>query len=183
METILIPTAEVPVTNMHRSDILEGDQLPISYCAYSACFRAEAGSAGRDTEVLSVSTSSTRLSLSSLLTPKLHTTSLKSSQTMLSVCFSFSVCLTELYAFAQAISASHQQRHMILKYGCLLTADTLRFHPAPTSKTSRQEEQLSASREHLLTKLSLFTHSTVQVLQSAEQLPLSSKTTRMPTAA
>ncbi len=44
----LIPTAEVPVTNMHRDEILSGDQLPISYCAYSACFRAEAGSAGRD---------------------------------------------------------------------------------------------------------------------------------------
>ncbi len=44
----LIPTAEVPVTNMHRDEILSGDQLPLSYCAYSACFRAEAGSAGRD---------------------------------------------------------------------------------------------------------------------------------------
>ena len=48
----LIPTAEVPVTNMHRGDILDGAQLPISYCAYSACFRAEAGSAGRDTRGL-----------------------------------------------------------------------------------------------------------------------------------
>lgn len=45
----LIPTAEVPVTNLHRDEILDGDQLPIKYCAYSACFRAEAGSAGRDT--------------------------------------------------------------------------------------------------------------------------------------
>ena len=44
----LIPTAEVPVTNMHRSEILEGASLPIKYCAYSACFRAVAGSAGRD---------------------------------------------------------------------------------------------------------------------------------------
>ena len=44
----LIPTAEVPVTNMHRDEIIDGDRLPISYCAYSACFRAEAGSAGRD---------------------------------------------------------------------------------------------------------------------------------------
>ncbi len=44
----LIPTAEVPVTNIHRDEILTADQLPISYCAYSACFRAEAGSAGRD---------------------------------------------------------------------------------------------------------------------------------------
>jgi len=52
MDYFLIPTAEVPVTNMHRDDILDGDQLPIKYCAYSACFRAEAGSAGRDTRGL-----------------------------------------------------------------------------------------------------------------------------------
>lgn len=48
----LIPTAEVPVTNMHRSEILDGTKLPIKYCAYTACFRAEAGSAGRDTRGL-----------------------------------------------------------------------------------------------------------------------------------
>ena len=48
----LIPTAEVPVTNMHRDEILDGKKLPLSYCAYSACFRAEAGSAGRDTRGL-----------------------------------------------------------------------------------------------------------------------------------
>ncbi|MDZ5609695.1 serine--tRNA ligase [Bacillus pseudomycoides] len=48
----LIPTAEVPVTNMHRDEILSGDQLPIRYAAFSACFRSEAGSAGRDTRGL-----------------------------------------------------------------------------------------------------------------------------------
>ncbi|MCI9086500.1 MAG: serine--tRNA ligase [Clostridia bacterium] len=48
----LIPTAEVPVTNLHRDEILDGNTLPIKYCAYSACFRAEAGSAGRDTRGL-----------------------------------------------------------------------------------------------------------------------------------
>ncbi|ACL18078.1 seryl-tRNA synthetase [Desulfitobacterium hafniense DCB-2] len=48
----LIPTAEVPVTNMYREEILEAEQLPIHHCAYSACFRAEAGSAGRDTRGL-----------------------------------------------------------------------------------------------------------------------------------
>ncbi|MBQ3850360.1 MAG: serine--tRNA ligase [Clostridia bacterium] len=48
----LIPTAEVPVTNLHRGDILEGESLPVKYCAYSACFRSEAGSAGRDTRGL-----------------------------------------------------------------------------------------------------------------------------------
>ena len=48
----LVPTAEVPVTNFHRNEILEGEKLPIKYCAYSACFRSEAGSAGRDTRGL-----------------------------------------------------------------------------------------------------------------------------------
>ncbi|MGD8192598.1 serine--tRNA ligase [Brevibacillus ginsengisoli] len=48
----LIPTAEVPVTNMHRDEILDGEALPIRYAAFSACFRSEAGSAGRDTRGL-----------------------------------------------------------------------------------------------------------------------------------
>lgn len=51
-DLFLIPTAEVPVTNMYRDDILSGDDLPLRYCAYSACFRSEAGSAGRDTRGL-----------------------------------------------------------------------------------------------------------------------------------
>ncbi len=48
----LIPTAEVPVTNLYRDEILDGNALPIKHCAYSACFRAEVGSAGRDTRGL-----------------------------------------------------------------------------------------------------------------------------------
>ena len=51
-EYFLIPTAEVPVTNLYRDQILSADQLPIKHVAYSACFRAEAGSAGRDTRGL-----------------------------------------------------------------------------------------------------------------------------------
>ena len=51
-DTFMIPTAEVPVTNMYRESILDGAQLPIRHCAYSTCFRAEAGSAGRDTRGL-----------------------------------------------------------------------------------------------------------------------------------
>ena len=45
----LVPTAEVPVTNLHRDEILDGDALPVRYAAYSASFRREAGAAGRDT--------------------------------------------------------------------------------------------------------------------------------------
>ena len=51
-EYFLVPTAEVPVTNMYREQILDGNDLPIMHCAYTACFRAEAGSAGRDTRGL-----------------------------------------------------------------------------------------------------------------------------------
>jgi seryl-tRNA synthetase len=45
----LIPTAEVPLTNLHRDEILPAEALPIRYTAYSSCFRSEAGAAGRDT--------------------------------------------------------------------------------------------------------------------------------------
>jgi seryl-tRNA synthetase len=48
----LIPTAEVPVTNIHRDEILQEDELPIYYTAYTACFRREAGSYGKDTRGL-----------------------------------------------------------------------------------------------------------------------------------
>jgi seryl-tRNA synthetase len=48
-ELYLVPTAEVPVTNLHRDEIFEADQLPIRYAAYSPCFRREAGAAGTDT--------------------------------------------------------------------------------------------------------------------------------------
>ena len=51
-ELFLSPTAEVPVTNLHREEILEPGRLPIRYVAYSACFRAEAGSYGKDTRGL-----------------------------------------------------------------------------------------------------------------------------------
>ena len=52
LDYFLIPTAEVPVTNIHRDEIVSGDKLPIKYCAYTPCFRSEAGSAGRDTRGL-----------------------------------------------------------------------------------------------------------------------------------
>ena len=52
MDYYLVPTAEVPTTNYHRDEILDGAKLPEYYSAYTACFRAEAGSAGRDTRGL-----------------------------------------------------------------------------------------------------------------------------------
>ena len=52
MDYFMVPTAEVPVTNLLRNEIVLQKDLPIKYCAYTACFRAEAGSAGRDTRGL-----------------------------------------------------------------------------------------------------------------------------------
>ena len=52
VDYFLIPTAEVPVTNIHRDEILREQELPITYVAYSPCFRAEAGSYGKDTRGL-----------------------------------------------------------------------------------------------------------------------------------
>ena len=52
VDYFLIPTAEVPVTNIHRDEILREKELPITYVAYSPCFRAEAGSYGKDTRGL-----------------------------------------------------------------------------------------------------------------------------------
>jgi seryl-tRNA synthetase len=51
-DLFLIPTAEVPLTNMHAGEILDGASLPLYYCAATPCFRKEAGSAGRDTRGL-----------------------------------------------------------------------------------------------------------------------------------
>lgn len=51
-DLVLIPTAEVPVTNFHREEILAPDRLPMAYVAYSPCFRREAGAAGKDTRGL-----------------------------------------------------------------------------------------------------------------------------------
>lgn len=48
----LVPTAEVPVTNLHQDEIIPGEQLPLAYCAYTPCFRREAGAAGKMTKGL-----------------------------------------------------------------------------------------------------------------------------------
>src|SRR3989441_9800363 len=51
-DLFLVPTAEVPVTNLHRDEILDGTVLPRGYVAYTPCFRREAGAAGEDTRGL-----------------------------------------------------------------------------------------------------------------------------------
>lgn len=71
-ETFLIPTAEVPVTNMLADEIVMEKDLPQRYCAYSACFRAEAGSAGRDTRGLIRQHQFNKVELVHFATPENH---------------------------------------------------------------------------------------------------------------
>lgn len=66
----LIPTAEVPLTNLHRGEILREDTLPINYCAHTPCFRSEAGAAGRDTRGLVRLHQFDKVELVKLVTPE-----------------------------------------------------------------------------------------------------------------
>jgi seryl-tRNA synthetase len=68
-ELYLIPTAEVPLTNMHREEILEADALPIRYAAFTPCFRSEAGSYGKDVRGLIRQHQFNKVELVSLTTP------------------------------------------------------------------------------------------------------------------
>ncbi len=177
----LIPTAEVPVTNLHRDEILSGDQLPIKYTAYSACFRAEAGSAGRDTRGLIRQHQFNKVELVKFVKPETSYDELENLQTTLKSYFKSLDLLTELYACQQVTLVSHRLRHMILKYGCQATADMLKFLHAQTLKIIRQDVPTSNIRKHRRIRLNLFIHLTVQVLQSAELLPQFLKIIRMRT--
>lgn len=66
----MVPTAEVPLTNLHREEILRADQLPLYMTAYTACFRAEAGSAGRDTRGIIRQHQFNKVELVKLTTPE-----------------------------------------------------------------------------------------------------------------
>ena len=69
-EYYLIPTAEVPVTNLHREEIIDFERLPMKYVSYTACFRAEAGAAGRDTRGLIRQHQFNKVELVKLTTPE-----------------------------------------------------------------------------------------------------------------
>ncbi|CAN5478288.1 serine--tRNA ligase [soil metagenome] len=69
-DLFLSPTAEVQVTNLHADEILDADQLPKHYCAYSPCFRAEAGAAGKDTRGLIRQHQFDKVELVKLVTPE-----------------------------------------------------------------------------------------------------------------
>ena len=178
----LIPTAEVPVTNLHRDEILSGDQLPIKYTAYSACFRAEAGSAGRDTRGLIRQHQFNKVELVKFVKPETSYDELEKLTNDAEKATSKAwTCLQSCMLVNRLTLVSHRLRHMILKYGCQATADMLKFLHAQTLKIIRQDVPISNIRKHRRIRLNLFIHLTAQVLQSAELLPQFLKIIRMRT--
>ena len=158
----LIPTAEVPVTNMHRDEILDGAQLPIKYCAYSACFRAEAGTAGRDTRGLIRQHQFNKVELVKFANPETSYDELEKLTEDAERVLQLLGLPYRVVAFARATSDFRLQRPTISRFGCRLITAMLRFRPARTSRISKLAVPQSASRLTSPARLSLYTLSTAQ---------------------
>jgi seryl-tRNA synthetase len=126
----LVPTAEVPVTNLHREEILDAAQLPIKYAAYSACFRREAGSAGAIRVVFCVFTSSIKSKWSSSPRPKPRTTSWNRYAPMPKRFCSSWNCLIAQWCCVAAMWAFRRPRLTIWKCGCPRRILIAKFHRA-----------------------------------------------------
>src|SRR5690625_2645886 len=135
----LIPTAEVPVTNYHRDEILNEDDLPKQYVAFSGCFRSEAGSAGRDTRGLIRQHQFNKVELVHFAKPedsyetleKLTGHAEKVLQLLNLPYRVMSMCTGDL-GFTAAKS-------MTLRFGFQVKTHTVRFLHVPTLKISRQD--------------------------------------------
>lgn len=141
----LIPTAEVPVTNLHRDEILNVDNLPINYAAFSACFRSEAGSAGRDTRGLIRQHQFNKVELVKFVKPedsydeleKLTGHAERVLQLLGLPYRVMSMCTGDL-GFTAA-------KNMILKFGCQAIIRIVKFLLAVILKPSRRAGQIFVS--------------------------------------
>jgi seryl-tRNA synthetase len=127
----LIPTAEVPLTNLHREEILDGRELPIKYTAYTPCFRSEAGSYGADVRGLIRQHQFDKVELVKFTTRKRYS--------------SGSVCRTVACSCARATWDSRRRRRTTSKCGCRARTCIARFRPAATPKRFRRAARPSAS--------------------------------------
>ena len=128
----LSSTSEVQLTNLHRDEILPESALPISYCAYSACFRAEAGAAGRDTRGMIRQHQSIELQVREAEESYAASRRFKDAESILEAPSS----LPALSA-AAATSGSSAKTYD-LRSGCPGRTRTRRYPPARTSRTSRR---------------------------------------------
>lgn len=133
----LIPTAEVPVTNYHRDEILSEKDLPVKYCAFSPCFRSEAGSAGRDTRGIIRQHQFHKVEMVKLAHPDHSWEELESlTQNAEDILQALELPYRVICLSAGDIGFS-SARPTTSKSGCQATANIVRSPAAPTSSISR----------------------------------------------
>ena len=132
----LIPTAEVPLTNLVRDEIIDEDDLPIKLTAHSPCFRSEAGSYGRDTRGLIRMHQFDKVEMVQIVRPEESMDALEEMTGHAEKCWSCWVYHTVVWRCAPATWASVPAKPSTLKSGCLRRTPTVKSPPAPTSGIS-----------------------------------------------
>ncbi len=173
----LIPTAEVPVTNLFRDETLDESQLPISYCAYTPCFRSEAGSYGKDVRGMI-----RQHQFQKVEAPKTQTLNTRPSPAMPKRSLKNSAFPTAACSSAPATWASPPPRPTISKSGCPVSNSTARYPHARTSRHSRPAAATFAIVPQAPKNPSFFTPLTAAASPSAAPISQYSKTTSRPTA-
>jgi seryl-tRNA synthetase len=141
----LIPTAEVPVTNLHREEILDGARLPLSYTAWTPCFRSEAGSYGKDVKGLIRQHQFNKVELVKITRPEESFAALERLTADAETVPSGSACRIASSRSAPATWGSPRPRPMTSRSGCRRSTPTARSPPAPIAPTSRRAARRSAS--------------------------------------
>ena len=141
--TLAIPTAEVPVTNLYRDEILDEAQLTTSYCAYTPCFRREAGSYGKDTRGMIRQHQFQKVELVKFAAPQTHDEHEELTRDA-EASSNASGCPIAACCCAPATWASPRPRPTTSRSGCP-GRGLPRDQPAPTSRTSRRAAPTSAS--------------------------------------
>ena len=153
----LIPTAEVPVTNLYRDETLDAARLPVSLTAYTPCFRSEAGSYGKDVRGIIRQHQFQKVELVKFARPDIPTSSWRSLRTTPKTFCKNWACTTGSWRSARATWASHRPRPMTSKSGCRGSNYFARFLPARISKRSRRAAPTSATVRKARTRPSLST--------------------------
>ena len=142
----LIPTAEVPLTNLHRGEILDGRQLPLRYTAYTPCFRSEAGSYGADVRGLIRQHQFDKVELVKFTTPEQSYDELESlTAERRGSAASGSACRIARCCCAPATWASRRRRPTTSRSGCRARRPIARSRRAATPRRSRRAARTSSS--------------------------------------
>ena len=145
----LIPTAEVPLTNLHRGEILDGRQLPLRYTAYTPCFRSEAGSYGADVRGLIRQHQFDKVELVKFTTPEQSYDELEAlTRERRRSAEAARVCRIGRCCCAPATWASRRRRPTTSRCGCRARRRIARSRPAATPRRSRRGARTSSSGRH-----------------------------------